>query len=466
LTDPSFRIDYRIRALVICVVVPTMCFLARHFNLDDSLIYARYIEHALQGRGLEFNPGEPVNALTSILNTWLVLGASTLLGGRVILAQVFLSGIFLLAANLIAESIVPLSGIFLSIGTFLYFCNGMETSLFLLILILCVNAYLSGRINWLPLLCTLALLTRFEGGAMGAIIAWQLWKSRRFPKLIAYLPCLLLLTFYSFFNLHYYHAWLPQSASAKLVQGMSGFWGKWPTAFLHVWDVVYLPITGSWIYIPLLLLFAWHGAKDPSLTERSKIVVPFLSILAAFYILFNIPPYFWYYAPFVFFLTIYAIRVIPRTKAGYLGFFLIAFCLLDIGASRLHHSGPGSRELGQLGDWMDRHSLGVNDYARMGDWIEHNTSANATVATSETGTIGWHCDRYIIDMVGLTTPQNARYTAHGDYSSWLAERPDYVVVHKLRPFPWETVAVASPDYEYVPVSFGDVFLLRRKPPAP
>ena len=112
-----------------------------------------------------------------------------LLGGRVILAQMLLSGLFLLAANLIAESIVPLAGILLSVGTFFYFCNGLETSLFLLLLILCVNAYVAGNTNSLPLLCTLALLTRFEGGVMGVVIAWQLWKTRRFPKLIAYLPC-------------------------------------------------------------------------------------------------------------------------------------------------------------------------------------------------------------------------------------------------------------------------------------
>ena len=202
------------------------------------------------------------------------------------------------------------------------------------------------------------------------------------------------------------------------------------------------------------------------MTERNKIVVPFSGHPRCLLYPFNIPPYFWYYAPFVFFLTIYAARLIPQTKPGYVGFSLIAFCLFEIGVVRLHHSGPGSRNLSQLGDWMDRHSLGVNDYARMGDWIERNTPPNATIATTETGTIGWHCDRYIIDMVGLTTPENARYTAHADYSSWIAERPDYVIVHELRPFPWEAVAVASPDYEFVPVSFGDVYLMRRKPSAP
>jgi arabinofuranosyltransferase len=108
--------------------------------------------------------------------------------------------------------------------------------------------------------------------------------------------------------------------------------------------------------------------------------------------------------------------------------------------------------------------LGVEnaDYANLAVWLGHKTAKNATVATTETGTIGWYCDRNIIDMVGLTTPQNATYTAHRDFSSWFAEKPDFVVVHPDTPFPWEKVALASPDYELAPVHFGPVYLLRKK----
>jgi hypothetical protein len=47
----------------------TLTFLARHNRLDDALIYARYLSHAYHGRGLVFNDGEHINALTSILDT-------------------------------------------------------------------------------------------------------------------------------------------------------------------------------------------------------------------------------------------------------------------------------------------------------------------------------------------------------------------------------------------------------------
>jgi hypothetical protein len=110
-------------------------------------------------------------------------------------------------------------------------------------------------------------------------------------------------------------------------------------------------------------------------------------------------------------------------------------------------------------------AVGVTDpnYHDAGVWLNEHTSKAARIATVETGTIGWYCDRNIIDLVGLTTPQNARYTAKADFASWIAEKPDYVVVHPANPFPWERVALASPDYEYVPIHFDKVFILRRKP---
>jgi hypothetical protein len=232
--DETYRIGYLWRALAVCLIVGLLSFTARHFTLDDALIYARYVRNALQGHGLVFNPGQPVNALTSLLHTWLLLGFSWLLHGKVLLAQTLLSAVCLASAALIAEQIIPLSGIFLSASAYFYLCNGMETTLFLLLLVLCVQAYASDRMDWLPLLCTLCALTRFEGAALAVVLAWKLWKQHRLPRLRAYLPPLLLVALYLAFNLHFYGSMLPQSATAKFGQGLSGYWGRWPMAFLRV----------------------------------------------------------------------------------------------------------------------------------------------------------------------------------------------------------------------------------------
>ena len=441
-------ISYKFRALAILALVPALYFLGRHLYLDDALIYARYVLHALEGRGLVFNVGQPVNALTSILDTWLLLGLSFLLRGHILLAQLILSGSFLLGAALLAESVVPFAGIFIASTSLFYLCNGLETSLFLFLLLLCVRAYVTGRINWLPLLSALAVLTRFEAGALVLVIAWQLWRKRRLPALNSFLPALLLVLLYFAFNLFFYRSLLPQSASAKLGQGLSGYWGRWPTAFLQVPVYVYAPFGESWLNAIALLALAWFGSKDPRSAIDNEVVPPFLFGLAAFYILFNIPGYHWYYAPFVFFLILYACRLLPQARSAWVAASLVALCFAYGSALYVHRA--------------SLKATGWRDYAQAGQWLNSNAAHDASVATVETGTIGWYCDRQIIDIVGLTSPRNAHYTAEGDFSSWFAEHADYIVVHPGEPFPWERVALNSPDYERLPVSFGSVSLLRKK----
>jgi len=443
--DRQFSIDYKLRAVSICLIVAFLVYSGRFFHLDDALIYARYISNALHGHGLVYNVGQPVNALTSILDAWLLLGLSWVLHGKILLAQEIIGASCLIAAALVAESIVPLAGILIAASSYYYFCIGMETSLFLLLLVLCLKAYLAGKVDWLPLLCAMTLLARFEGGAIVAIICWRLWQEKRFPRLIAFLPALVLVAFYLATNLHYYGVWVPHSATAKFGQGRSGFWGRWPFAFTYLDQYVWLPIFGSRIVAPVLFFLVWFAAKDKRLAVANKIVIPFLLFLGTFYILFNIPNYFWYYAPFLYFSYLYAAHLIPQTKTSWFVALVLVVALTNVSAVTLR-------------------LLGVENtnYANLASWLNQNAAQNATIATTETGTIGWYCNRNIIDMVGLTTPQNATFTAHRDFSSWFLENPDFVVVHPDIPFPWEKVALASPNYEFAPVHFGPVYLLRKK----
>ena len=174
-------------------------------------------------------------------------------------------------------------------------------------------------------------------------------------------------------------------------------------------------------------------------------MLPFLAILGAFYILFNIPSYFWYYAPFVYFLTIYAVRLLPETRPVYLAAAILGLCFTEASAVYLH-----------------RADIVHQPYVALAEWLNRNTPPDATVASVETGTIGWYCDRHLTDIVGLTTPKDATYTARRDFSSWFNERPDYIVVHPDLAFTWEKVALASPEYEMLPIHFDGVYLLHRK----
>lgn len=441
----SYQISYRVRAVIVCAIVAALSFLARNFHLDDALIYARYISHALNGIGLQFNANEPINALTSIFDTWLVLGFAWMLRGDVLLAQAVLSCLFLVAAALLAERMVPLAGMLLASMSLFYYCVGMETSLFVLMLMITIHAYANDRINWLPFLCLLTALTRFEGAALIPIIALQLAMRRRFPSAKSYIPAALLISFYLGFNLYFYHALLPQSATAKLGQGFSGYWGRWPTAFLRLPDIFFRPFGKSYALMFGFLIFAAFGVTTEKMKRWNRLLIPFFLILGMFYVLFNIPNYYWYYAPFLFFGIIYAASVIPQARASQWAGFAFALCLALSAAKDLKKNGNEDAS-----------------YSKMAHWIDENTPQDARIAAVETGTIGWYSNRYLIDIVGLTTPQNARYTAHRDFSSWITEKPDYVVVHPTDPFPWEKVALNNPEYHLMPIHFDKVYLLRRK----
>jgi arabinofuranosyltransferase len=148
--------------------------------------------------------------------------------------------------------------------------------------VLSLTAYLANKVDWLPLLCAMTVLARFEGGAMVAVICWRLWREKRFPRLAAYIPALLLVAFYLASNLHYYGVLLPHSAAAKFGQGRSGFWGRWPFAFTYIDQHVWLPIFGSRIVAPVLFFVVWFAAKDKRLGAANKIVTPFLLALGSF----------------------------------------------------------------------------------------------------------------------------------------------------------------------------------------
>jgi len=77
----------RIKIPLLCLIVALLTYASRHFMIDDALIMARYVQNAVNGNGLVFNRGEYVNALTSPLFSYVLVGVSWLLQGNVLLAE-------------------------------------------------------------------------------------------------------------------------------------------------------------------------------------------------------------------------------------------------------------------------------------------------------------------------------------------------------------------------------------------
>lgn len=437
----------KLRSGLVCVIVAIFAFASRHFVVDDGLIYARFMHNALTGQGLVFNPGESVNGLTSPLFTNLLLGCSWLLGGNILLAEHLLYAVCLIGACIAAERFAPWAGVAIASTLYFYSMIGLETSLFLLLILLTVSLYVDARYDWLPLLLTLTLLTRFEGGLLAVIIGYWMWRERRFPRLVSVLPAIAILTAYLILNHHWYGSFLPNSATSKFGQAHSGYWGRWPTGFIRVWGWALMgtrPIFAYTVYlVPLVLCFGYKGWRRLRNSRWSQVFVPFVVALLSFYVLTNMPSYHWYYAPFIFIAFLYAFEGLPKTRTARVA---LAVVLLVAGTTNLflfRAWGP---------DW---------DYVNVSNWIDANTPPAATVETVELGQIGWYTHRHVIDILGLTFPKNADHIAHRDLTSWLREdQPDYIVVHHPL-WPFEQAVLTDPRYQPVPYHSGNVYIFER-----
>ncbi|MEM6793436.1 MAG: hypothetical protein AAF725_05610 [Acidobacteriota bacterium] len=420
------------------LLVGRFSFLGRHFELDDALIYRRYVANLLRGDGLVFNPGERFNALTSPLYSYLKIAASWLLGGEVRLATVLLgvalTGLTLAAFYLLLARFVPpvfaaLGAVTTAASPYLYQTLGMETPLFLLLIGLCLLLADRPGTFWLGIASALLVLTRSEGIFLVLALAVRhLRRGRPWPPLRDFLVPAGLFAAVMALNLWYYGQPLPATAGVKIDQGRSGLWGEWPV-FLRAGYHLDWFFGGSRILAAGVGSLALWGAWALRRGLLVSVGGWFLAMLLSFYLILNIPNYHWYCAPFYLF-----------------GFFFASAGLGDL-ARRAGERGPGlTRRVGlasvsllavallaglgkTTGAWLETSAV-ASPYRPIGEWLEERAAPDASLAVAEIGTVGWYSGLRVIDILGLVTPENSRFVGERRFGAWLeVYEPDYVLVH-------------------------------------
>ncbi|MBR8227715.1 hypothetical protein KDX05_05200 [Burkholderia vietnamiensis] len=422
---------------LLLATVPVAAWLSwknRNYQLDDSLIYLRYIRNLFDGYGLAYNRGDHFNGLTSPLYSYLLILANTLTHSLQY-TTIFLSFVFLCLAGVYGAAVLSrnryeqaLCGFFVVSFNYFYTTFGMETTLFLFLTALALYLYQSGRLFLTGLTIALVILTRTEGVFLGGVIFCHYIMTQRKIPALKYLavPAALILA-NLLFNYFYYGAPLPATGNAKIGQGRSGFWG---TGYIFL-NVEYMKdwfFGGNYHLLWFLFPMAAIGMWTKRLIIASWLSIAYLILLGGFYVLLHIPNYHWYYAPFFYFLLLYAatgayqlfsesIRLASKHRLAGCGAAVILAALT--GAF-------GARSLNLAN--IERGSF--DPYKNIGTWIDKNTPADSVVAAVEIGTIGWYSHRYIIDILGLTNPYNADYIGNKDVHSWLTRySPDYILVH-------------------------------------
>jgi len=225
--------------LAVALALAASCrawFVMRDFTLDDALIYYRYIANCLAGRGLVYNEGERINALTSPLYTYISILVAFLFG-NILQTQIAIGSFFLfltsaMSVALLKDRVTPFILIFppLMIATcpFYFITFGMETTLFTFLILLCIWLYTAGKYDWLPTSLGFLLLTRGEGVFLiPAFIALHLRHKRPVPSWKCFVPPAMVLFACFSFNMVYYHGLLPHTLGAKILHGKSGIFGDW-----------------------------------------------------------------------------------------------------------------------------------------------------------------------------------------------------------------------------------------------
>lgn len=425
-------------ALLLCAIVTYFSYLNRGFQLDDALIYHRYVRNVLAGEGLVYNPGERLNALTSPLFSYLsILGAAVL--GEVQDASIAIAGVTLALAILTWCAAVAVSesrpgpallGAALAVSSpYLFRVYGMETPLFLLLIGACLYLFELRKELWLGIAAALLLMTRPEGVFLLLPLAVEhLRQKRPMPSARLLVAPILILSAHYLFTYAYYGAFAPDTAMVKIHQGRSGLWGPWPP-FAQIGYHLNWFFEGKLYRALALVGLAILGVIGSRRITLTRVGVAFLVLYTSFYVFSSLPNYHWYYAPYYMFGFFWAgagvdwlwrrgAQLQSRIARGLLGTTLAVGVVLLVAGSA-------------TSTWRSLQGIeGVSAYRQIGEWLNDNAPQEATVAAMEIGTVGWYSRRYMIDIVGLVTPANDRLLAQGDLDGWLeASEPDYVVTH-------------------------------------
>jgi hypothetical protein len=260
---------------------------------DDAFISFRYAKHLVDGHGLVWNPGEPVEGYTNFL--WVLLMASSMwfglpvevvsqwigiASGACVIAMVLWAGLRSMTWKSPLIWVAPLA--LASSRTFTaWSTGGLETMFFVLVVYLAYWCFFHERRRDISapfassLLFAAAALTRPEGNlfalvAGGALLIDVQRGRRSVPTAIRWVvPFVTIVAAHAIWRYGYYGAWLPNTFYAKV----PGLWWEQGARYLSLFMQDYRFI---W-FVPLLV---------PSLILRPRFETLTAATAAVLYVLY------------------------------------------------------------------------------------------------------------------------------------------------------------------------------------
>jgi hypothetical protein len=425
--------------------------------VDDAYISLRYAENLLAGKGLVYNEGARVLGASSVIYPfWIALllrmshglGAAYAIGISNLVAFALAAwGIWVICSPVSRRCAILVLIVF---STFVRFVDnstiGMETPLFVLLMVASLYLLNKERLGWLSLVIALSILVRPEGVLWAIAVLVVLALKRMRPGLRQFVPGALLLGAWVVFSVAYYGSPIPQSVRAK---------SAW---FVHLGSDGALATIGN-VYGALSLL-----ELDDTLMRAPWLrpgVIIFSVLTVGLFI----------YGAAKFIRKRSVLSALPVLFVLYLAFYLAGRCQMlfswygiPSGLAYVITVIFGMGYLtGRLGDrwtrgaWMKAAGVALtagllvmtvmvwketrlpyyrlirNSYEMAGRFVYENSGVDDRVCTFEIGMIGYSARRFVYDMGGLVSPEIASlYTneSSGSPISEVLERfePEFVVL--------------------------------------
>ncbi len=459
-------------------------------TIDDAFITFRYARNLLAGAGFVYNTGERVLGTTTPLYTflmaalagltgsdnypWLALWVNALADAATCLLLVAL-GYTLTGRRVVGVgaallwAVAPMSVTF-AIG-------GMETSVFIFLLVLTAYLYVLGTTRLAAMAGALLVLTRPDGLLLVAPMMLDLvvrgLRQRRLPLGEAVLFTLVAAPWVLFATL-YFGSPVPQSIAAKIAvyrlapeAAFVRLLQHYGTPFFeHEVLGRFWPLAGLMLYLALSLL---AGVSLIRRNPRAWPVVAFPWLYALAFSLANPLIFRWYLAPplpFYFLLILAGLQrlvedaaaaagraarqagvkpaVAPPRVGPVLAAATVVFGLLSLNAWTLRPDHGPTRPAPEMA-W---HLLELV-YEQVGHDLAGRTTAQTTVAAGDIGALGYYSRARILDTVGLISPQAAGY--------YPLDEALYVISYAIAP---DLIVEAAPEYVVLLEVYGRAGLLQ------
>jgi hypothetical protein len=426
-------------------------------TLEDAFITYRYATNLALGKGFVFNEGERVLGTTTPLLTLILACFGRLVSVDAIprfssVAMVLLGittgGLsYVVARKLGLQTIAGPASVVLFFGSSritVGAVGGMETPLVLFFMALSLYLLLAGEYTWCAVVGGLLVLTRIDGAIWFTMLLVAIYvKDRRNAWKGIALSTALLLPWLVFSRL-YFGSVLPNSVAAKGVLGSIQLPPLLSFADLKLFSHWYSASLGygirSWVF-PIWLGFVILGIVRLTSDSRTRLAGVVLTVFPAalgLFMYFGHAPHFdWYPSPALWTVVLLCAvgvgaseawlrDVLRRRQFAEWPTGVLMVCLAVAYVVSQNHGLADYYYRAQANEDTTRRSVGL--------WLRDKTRNDSVVAMEAIGYQGFFCERRVVDLGGLVTPevvaigQRSRSNAEAFGRILARFKPDYVVL--------------------------------------